>query len=538
MRGNSYKKSKREPQIKIGSKKENIIFSEKTTDPTLNLFNKQLNIEEKLSKDRKQCAREEFSYLSKNYQDNYPGKPNLAHQRIDALNVAGKIGQERREEDIKKYQQQKSFTKDQVFSNYTNSDFNQKNYNYPPGSIINNAIFGFCDPAMKYPKTSYQSNYEGSDINENLKYLSQKQYEDYLKFRKEQTEMMNKGNLRNNLRELPPHLKNEIKSNRDLREKNYEKEKEQLIQEQRLLDQNQAICLNPSKYIPTPEEYEQYLQEQKNNAMKQIKQNSDERIDNNNINQMNNNYNKINNNNQENNNYNYDKNYQENNYYNKEKIPNNYPNQNPEFEHNEYNNNYSPEEMRYLQKQEEMRQYNKMNNPNIPPSQYKQYENSQMNYGNQIPNSYEEYQDLLRKEKMQQNNLNSKPKINYTNENIPISEEQIREYERQKAEEEYYKNIKKYEDIIHDNPEQKFKLPPPPFNYNNMNTLNQMSKDSQFSEVQGNVISKDNIVSPNPYSINNYSLGKSNLGSNPITHPINSYQFDYNRLNNPLIKNK
>ena len=29
MRGNSYKKNKKEPQIKIGSKKENILYSEK-----------------------------------------------------------------------------------------------------------------------------------------------------------------------------------------------------------------------------------------------------------------------------------------------------------------------------------------------------------------------------------------------------------------------------------------------------------------------------------------------------------------------------
>lgn len=289
MRGNSYKKNKKEPQIKIGSKKENILYSEKNIDPKLNFLNKQLSQEEYSLNMRKKYQKEEFSSLSKNFQDNYMGPPNLAHQRIDFDNVAGKIGQERREIDINKYQKQPSFAKDQVYNTYINNDKEKNNKKYYH-NIINNTIFGFCDPTMKYPKTSYQSNYQGNEINEQLKYLSQRQYEDYLKFRKEQIEIMNKGNLGKNLRELPPRKKrmemgNEdmqnIKEMKDMRERKYKEDAENLMKEQRLLDQNQFKTLNPSGYIPTPEEYELYLQQQKMNALNSLKNNNtkDENID-------------------------------------------------------------------------------------------------------------------------------------------------------------------------------------------------------------------------------------------------------------------
>ena len=164
MRGNSYKKYRKEPQIKIGSKKENVLYSEKNINPELNFFNKQLSREEFASNMRKKNQKEEFSTLSKNFQDNYMGPPNLAHQRIDFSNVAGKIGQEKREMDINKYQQQPSFAKDQVYNTYINNDKERNNKKYYH-NIINNTIFGFCDPSMKYPKTSYQSNYQGKVAN-------------------------------------------------------------------------------------------------------------------------------------------------------------------------------------------------------------------------------------------------------------------------------------------------------------------------------------------------------------------------------------
>ena len=510
MRGNSYKKNKKEPQIKIGSKKENILYSEKNIDPELNFLNKQLSQEEYNSNMRKKYQKEEFSSLSKNFQDNYMGPPNLAHQRIDFDNVAGKIGQERREIDINKYQKQPSFAKDQVYNTYINNDKEKNNKKYYH-NIINNTIFGFCDPTMKYPKTSYQSNYQGNEINEQLKYLSQRQYEDYLKFRKEQIEIMNKGNLGKNLRELPPRKKrmemgNEdiqnIKDMKEMRERKYKEDAENLMKEQRLLDQNQFKTLNPSGYIPTPEEYELYLQQQKMNALNSLNNNNvkDENID--------------------------------------EKIrKNNMDNYLPPPE--------IPKENYYKYLKEKERGDNEMSYQYNNKPQFENY-----NYGNEIPKSYEDYNILIEKDKNRNEDLINKDKyMGNTNrgeeiyghnminkkEEIYDNEERIKEIERKEAEEEYLKNVKKYEDIIQDNPEQKFKLPPPPFGKNNISSLNKMSMESQLQGASTGFINKNNIVSENPYSINNYSLGESTLSQNPILHPVNSYQFDYSRLYNPLI---
>ena len=544
MRGNSYKKYRKEPQIKIGSKKENVLYSEKNINPELNFFNKQLSREEFASNMRKKNQKEEFSTLSKNFQDNYMGPPNLAHQRIDFSNVAGKIGQEKREMDINKYQQQPSFAKDQVYNTYINNDKERNNKKYYH-NIINNTIFGFCDPSMKYPKTSYQSNYQGSDINEQLKYLSKMQYEDYLRFRKEQIELMNKGNLGQNLRELPPRKKrlekddNEIQNMKEIKEMREQKYKEQLdnlIKEQRLLDQNQARTLNPSGYIPTPEEYELYLQQQKNNALNSLNNNNiktDEIPikDNKEI---------INNNNMDNN-----------------IIP---PNEQINEKYYTINNNKES-----YQELQEKRKYTPENinqyRPQFTPKE--QFNNYENNFGNEVPNTYEDYQRLIEKEKYEREKMLNEQEFKRERE-MPKNEEEynaqmaqlaqmeflrqnnemyqnedkIKEIQRKEAEEEYLKNVKKYEDIIQDNPEQRFKLPPPPFGSNNIPSLNKMSIDSQLQGASAGLINQSNKVSQNPYSINNYSLGDTNLSQNPIVHPVNSYQFDYNRLYNPLINKK
>ena len=544
MRGNSYKKYRKEPQIKIGSKKENVLYSEKNINPELNFFNKQLSREEFASNMRKKNQKEEFSTLSKNFQDNYMGPPNLAHQRINFSNVAGKIGQEKREMDINKYQQQPSFAKDQVYNTYINNDKERNNKKYYH-NIINNTIFGFCDPSMKYPKTSYQSNYQGSDINEQLKYLSKMQYEDYLRFRKEQIELMNKGNLGQNLRELPPRKKrlekddNEIQNMKEIKEMREQKYKEQLdnlIKEQRLLDQNQARTLNPSGYIPTPEEYELYLQQQKNNALNSLNNNNiktDEIPikDNKEI---------INNNNMDNN-----------------IIP---PNEQINEKYYTINNNKES-----YQELQEKRKYTPENinqyRPQFTPKE--QFNNYENNFGNEVPNTYEDYQRLIEKEKYEREKMLNEQEFKRERE-MPKNEEEynaqmaqlaqmeflrqnnemyqnedkIKEIQRKEAEEEYLKNVKKYEDIIQDNPEQRFKLPPPPFGSNNIPSLNKMSIDSQLQGASAGLINQSNKVSQNPYSINNYSLGDTNLSQNPIVHPVNSYQFDYNRLYNPLINKK
>lgn len=604
MRGNPYKKYRREPQLKIGSKAENILYSEKNINPDLNFFNKQLSEEEYLSNKRKIYQKEEFSTLSKNFQDNYMGPPNLAHQRIDVDNVSGKIGQERREMEISKYQSQPSFAKDQVYNTYINNDRERNNKKYYH-NIINNTIFGFCDPGMKYPKTSYQSNFRGNDINEQLKYLSKRQYEDYLQFRKEQIELMNKGNLGKNLRELPPRKRKEemnfeeIRNNmgeRELRDKRIKDEADNLMKEQRILDQNQVRTLNPNGYIPSPEQYDNYLKQKREQERNELNNNNNKNINipqpesypkeiNNNINinrrtpynnqnenmEMNMNREMVNNieNNIENN-PNLDKKY----YY--PEPSQNYP---PNINQEKQEEFYQREQMRKTPIKEELPPQNINNN------QYNNeeiYNNSQMpkytpknikeeyNYGNEVPHSYEEYQRLMQKEAERENllrqrqleqeninNMNNKlnniqltkseeeefkqyqkekhkmPMTNYE-EKEELNEEQIKQKQREEAEMEYLQNVKKYEDIIQDNPEQRFKLPPPPFGSNNIPMMNKMSMESQMQGAEPGYINKMNQVSENPYSIDKYNLGESNLKQNPILHPVNSYQFDFRRLYNPL----
>ena len=605
MRGNPYKKYRREPPLKIGSKAENILYSEKNINPDLNFLNKQLSEEEYLSNQRKLYQKEEFSTLSKNFQDNYMGPPNLAHQRIDVDNVSGKIGQERREKEISKYQNQPSFAKDQVYNTYINNDRERNNKKYYH-NIINNTIFGFCDPGMKYPKTSYQSNFRGNDINEQLKYLSKRQYEDYLQFRKEQIELMTKGNLGKNLRELPPRKRKEELNNyekneigmreRDLREKRIKEEADNLMKEQRLLDQNQVRTFNPSGYIPTPEEYENYLRQQKENALKEFN-NKNYNYDNQpqNQNQFQNipqeklekpvenirrqtplyqNENmKLNKNNEIPNNINNNPNIPQN--YYRQEMEENYPNINKEKEE------YYPEQREQIRKtpiqvnprEEINNQYNKNENYKPPIDQYNPKINNnkeEFNYGNEVPNSYEEYQRLMQKEYERENSLKQrqlnqenpninnnmvnnnielsksqeeefkqyqreKAQLNNYPENIEMNEEQLKQKQREEAEEEYLQNVKKYEDIIQDNPEQRFKLPPPPFGSSNIPMKNKMSMESQMQGAEVGYINKMNQVSENPYSIDKYSLGESNLSQNPILHPVNSYQFDFRRLYNPLI---
>ena len=602
MRGNSYKKYRKEPQLKIGSKAENILYYEKNINPELNFFNKQLSEEEYLSHQRKMYQKEEFSTLSKNFQDNYMGPPNLAHQRIDFDNVSGKIGQERREIEISKYQNQPSYAKDQVYNTYINNDRERNNNKKYYHNIINNTIFGFCDPGMKYPKTSYQSNFRGNDINEQLKYLSKRQYEDYLQFRKEQIELMNKGNLGKNLRELPPRKRKDeanfeekriSMSDRELREKRIKEKADNLMKEQRILDQNQVRTLNPNGYIPTPEEYDNYLKQQREqernelNDINNINNNNNQNmnipppesyqkdIDNNNINRktpynnqeenMNMNINREMMNNMENE-PNLDKKY----YY--PEAMENYPiNINKEKE--EY---YQREQIRKTPIKEEPpqninNQYNNEENYNNPQIEKYTPKNikEEYNYGNEVPHSYEEYQRFLQQEKERENllkqrqleqeninNMNNLKNIQLTKseeeefkqyqkekQNIPINnyhekpeltEEQLKQKQREEAEAEYLQNVKKYEDIIQDNPEQRFKLPPPPFGSSNIPMRNKMSMESQIQGAEPGYINKMNQVSENPYSIDKYNLGESNLKQNPILHPVNSYQFDFRRLYNPL----
>lgn len=416
------KKKYKEPEIKIGSKKEKTMYSDKNIDPNLNFFNRQLIEEENLSRMRKQSQKEELSTISKYYEDNYSNRPNLAHQKIDFDNVAGKIGQEKRQEQINKYQQQRSYSKDQVF--YKNIENSEKKKNIH--SIINNTIFGFCDPSLKFPKTSYQANYEPTNKNSQLEFLSKMQYEDYLIFRKQQNAMMNKGNLGKNLRELPPRSyinKKELIEQKNLRDKKYKDDLNNLMREQRLLDQNQASCLTQPNYIPTLEEYE-YLKQ------KQMMEEKNKTINNTNQRQENAN----------------EETYQH-------LIINHEPNS------------------------ERSNQINK--------------------YKNECNNSHE----------LNYNN-------NYYNKRLN-GEEQIDESQRKEAEEEYLKNLKKYEDILKDNPEQKYKIPGSNFHNNIENMASLNNGEKEFG---------------NPKSAINFESNQNNIYTN------NSCRFDYGNIYNRLDK--
>jgi len=59
---------------------------------------------------------------------------------------------------------------------------------------------------------------------------------------------------------------------------------------------------------------------------------------------------------------------------------------------------------------------------------------------------------------------------------------------------------------------------------------NQRGKNEvQVSDNFRQPIKKDRNVMSNPYSTKNYEFGGTALNNNPITNPVNSYQFDYSK---------
>ena len=200
--------------------------------------------------------------------------------------------------------------------------------------------------------------------------------------------MMNKGNLGRNLRELPPRIsKQEIKEMKDLREKKYKENMDNLIKEQRLLDEYQAKYLNQSNYMPIPEEY--ILYSEQNNIDKEIVNNYE--------------YNNLNSNNirkSNNNNLTYDH------------LPT------PKITRDENGKIY---EHLIINKE--------------PKNEFSERIND---------NSYSNPQFLL------ENNLHNN-EYNYVNSNKELYNDNNINEEK----EEFLNNIKKYEDIIQDNPEKK-----------------------------------------------------------------------------------
>ena len=389
---NYFKKQNKEPEIKIGDKKEKTLYSIKNISPELNLFNKQILEEEYLSNKKKQYQKEELSSISKCFQEGYT-KPNLAHQRIDFDNVAGKIGQEKRQEEIDKYTKQRAFSKDQIFNNYNYQNSEKKKNIH---SIINNTIFGFCDPTLKFPKTSYQSNFESLDDKSGLKVLSKMQYEDYIRFRKQQTQRMNKGNLGRNLRELPPRkTKQEIKEMKDLREKKYKENMNNLIQEQRLLDEYQARYLNQNNYAIPTEEYKLHLSQNNMNM-------------------------------EQNGNYYY-------NTINNENLGNYRP------LYNHYEHIPTPK----ITKDENGEVYEHLEINNDPINKSNQIIRDKNNYSESLPGNNNTYYN---------NNLDgiSRRLFNNYDKKQEVMEEQ------KEPEQEFLNNIQKYEDIIKDSPDKKY----------------------------------------------------------------------------------
>ena len=134
-------KKKPDPLLKIGINKEVLDYTDKNIDPNLNFLDRYLNDEERKKYDKLKRQKEEFKYLSKKFEENNNKNPNIEKKKIYVDHISGKIGQENREIEYNKYQQNdSSLTTDQIrFQNINN---NNRNINYNGYNIINNNILG------------------------------------------------------------------------------------------------------------------------------------------------------------------------------------------------------------------------------------------------------------------------------------------------------------------------------------------------------------------------------------------------------------
>ena len=599
------KQNLKQPLLKIGSKVENLSYTDKNIDPNLNYFNKYLNQEEHNKIVKMQKERAELGYLAKTFEQTHMENPNLINKKIDVDKISGKIGQENKEENYNKYINQKTNIYNSTLSTEPLSKPNIRSINYHGYNIINNMILGFCDPGAKFPKTSYQNNYEGKQLPKEVENLSPEEYQDYIKFRNEQLNLMSKeremkGSLGNNMKEIvkkrnltEDEKKRLILQQKMLREQEYQNNVQLLAQEQRnmnkaqinlsnkrdleaesqrqydlymqqqkLKENNPNISNEEEQYLKMKKEQEEYERYQKE-MMNQQRQMSPEEIEYYRQMQQQREYER----------YMYEqemmKRQQE-----AEKLSNNNNIKNNEKENENIKEKLSKEEEEAYRKEYEkyllqQQQLNNQNN-NIPNQLSKENKLSDKEYMNYL-------NDLRNKEMQQEQNLNEN--IQYPSNNVPYKEilpenSQIpikqktpadieREkrmqqlyYEQQqrqqeellmqqqmqnpqaKSEEEYLKKIKNYEDIIQNQPiinketHEESLMVDPTLHQKQMEHINQLNMQYQGAEV--GQINPNNFVSNNPYTDKNYTLGSSNLQQNPITHPINSYKFDYNRLYNPL----
>ena len=597
------KQNLKQPLLKIGSKVENLSYTDKNIDPNLNYFNKYLNQEEHNKIVKMQKERAELGYLAKTFEQTHMENPNLINKKIDVDKISGKIGQENKEENYNKYINQKTNIYNSTLSTEPLSKPNIRSINYHGYNIINNMILGFCDPGAKFPKTSYQNNYEGKQLPKEVENLSPEEYQDYIKFRNEQLNLMNKeremkGSLGNNMKEIvkkrnltEDEKKRLILQQKMLREQEYQNNVQLLAQEQRnmnkaqinlsnkrdleaesqrqydlymqqqkLKENNPNISNEEEQYLKMKKEQEEYERYQKQ-MMNQQQQMSPEEIEYYRQMQQQREYER----------YMYEqemmKRQQE-----AEKLSNNNNIKNNEKENENIKEKLSKEEEEAYKKEYEkyllqQQQLNNQNNNNIPNQLSKENKLSDKEYMNYL-------NDLRNKEMQQEQNLNEYPSNNVPykeilpeNSQIPIKQKTPADIEREKrmqqlyyeqqqrqqeellmqqqmqnpqakSEEEYLKKIKNYEDIIQNQPiinketHEESLMVDPTLHQKQMEYINQLNMQYQGAEV--GQINPKNFVSNNPYTDKNYTLGSSNLQQNPITHPINSYKFDYNRLYNPL----
>ena len=607
------KQNLKQPLLKIGSKVENLSYTDKNIDPNLNYFNKYLNQEEHNKMVKMQKERAELGYLAKTFEQSHMENPNLINKKIDVDKISGKIGQENKEENYNKYINQKTNIYNSTLSTEPLSKPNIRSINYHGYNIINNMILGFCDPGAKFPKTSYQNNYEGKQLPKEVENLSPEEYQDYIKFRNEQLNLMSKeremkGSLGNNMKEIvkkrnltEDEKKRLILQQKMLREQEYQNNVQLLAQEQRNMNKAQINLSNKRDLeAESQRQYDLYMQQQK---LKENVPNEEEQ------------------------------------YLKMKKEQEEYERYQKEMMNQQQQQQMSPEEIEYYRQMQQQREYERymyeqemmkrqqeaeklsnINNNNINEKKEnenqkeklskeeeeaykKEYEKyllqqqqlNNQNNNNNIPiqqNSSEnkltdkEYMnylnDLRNKEMQQEQNLNEN--IQYPSNNVPYKEilpensqipikqktpadierekrmqqlyyeqqqrqqeellmqQQQQQYQMQnpqaKSEEEYLKKIKNYEDIIQNQPiinketHEESLMVDPTLHQKQMEHINQLNMQYQGAEV--GQINPNNFVSNNPYTDKNYTLGSSNLQQNPITHPINSYKFDYNRLYNPL----
>jgi len=276
------KQNLKQPLLKIGSKVENLNYTDKNTDPNLNYFNKYLNQEEHNKIIKMQKERAELGYLAKTYEESHMENPNLINKKIDVDKISGKIGQENKEDNYNKYINQKTQIFNSTLSTEPLSKPNIRSINYHGYNIINNMILGFCDPGAKFPKTSYQNNFEGKQLPKEVENLSPEEYQDYIKFRNEQLNLMSKeremkGSLGNNMKEIvkkrnltEDEKKRLMLQQKMLREQEYQNNVQLLAQEQRNMNKAQINLSNKRDLeAETQRQYDLYMQQQKLSEQKE-----------------------------------------------------------------------------------------------------------------------------------------------------------------------------------------------------------------------------------------------------------------------------